>query len=111
MPTKKEDEHPEENPKEGDFATVQDIIDYQGKMTEEMFQFQAVVTQACLKTAEDWASVAEAFHLQYKRAIAMVESCAWIARKSADNVGDLITARFSLDDDETYEGDDDDEDD
>jgi len=102
---------PKDNPKEGDFKTVQDIINYQGEMTDEMFQFQTVVTQACLKTADDWSAVAEAFELQRRRAMAMIESCAWIARKSADNIGDLITAKFSLDDDAVYENDDDDDED
>lgn len=93
------------------YSSIHEALDFLGENAEKMMEYQHLITRVCTLQANNWMQVAKGFQLQQRRALANAEACAWIARKSAENVGDIITASYGLEEDEAYlAGPDDDED-
>ena len=97
---------PEDNDEEQlGYASIQEALGFMAGNAEEMMEYQHLITKVCTLQANNWIEVAKGFQLQQRRALANAEACAWIGRKSAENVGDVIAASYGLDDDEMYQAD------
>jgi len=104
--TSPEEETPEEESESvSGYSSIHQALNFMADNAEEMMEYQHLITKVCTLQANNWIEVAKAFQLQHRRALANAEACAWIGRKSAENVGDIITASYGLDDDEMYQAD------